>query len=41
MFKKYFISLYIRAFSDIVLVGLFAAIHVIMNIKILKQFIKK
>ena len=41
MFKKYFTFIYIKAFSDIVLVSLFTAICVIMNIKILKQFIKK
>jgi hypothetical protein len=41
MFKKYFTLLYIKAFSDIVLVGLFTAICVIMNIEILKQFTKK
>jgi len=33
--------LYIKAFSDIVLVSLFTAICVIMNIEILKQFKKK
>ena len=38
MFKKYFAMLYIKAFSDIVLVSLFTAICVIMNIEILKQF---
>jgi hypothetical protein len=41
MFKKYFTLLYIKAFSDIVLVSLFTAICVIMNIEILKQFTKK
>ena len=41
MFKKYFALLYIKAFSDIVLVSLFTAICVIMNIEILKQFKKK
>ena len=41
MFKKYFTFIYIKAFFDIVLVSLFAAICVIMNIKILKQLTKK
>ena len=41
MFEKYFTLLYIKAFSDIVLVSLFTAICVIINIKILKQFTKK
>jgi len=41
MFKKYFAMLYVKAFSDIVLVSLFTAICVIMNIEILKQFKKK
>jgi len=41
MFKKYFAMLYIKAFSDIVLVSLFTAICGIMNIEILKQFTKK
>ena len=41
MFEKYFTLLYIKAFSDIVLVSLFTAICVIMNIEILKQFTKK
>ena len=41
MFKKYFTFIYIKAFSDIVLVSLFTAICVIMNIEILKQFKKK
>jgi len=32
---------YIKAFSDIILVSLFTAICVMMNIEILKQFTKK
>ena len=41
MFKKYFTFIYIKAFSDIVLVSLFTAICVIINIEILKQYKKK
>ena len=41
MFKKYFDLIYIKAFSDLVLVSLFTAVCVIINIEILKQFIKK
>ena len=41
MFEKYFAFIYIKAFSDIVLVSLFTAICVIMNIEFLKQFTKK
>ena len=41
MFKKYFAFIYIKAFSDLILVSLFAAICVIINIEILKQYTKK
>ena len=41
MFKKYFALLYVKAFSDIILVSLLTAICVIMNIDILKKFVKK
>ena len=41
MFKKYFTLIYVKTFSDIFLVSLFTAICVIINVKILKQFIKK
>ena len=41
MFKKYFAFIYIKAFSDLVLVSLFTAVCVIINIEILKQYKKK
>ena len=41
LFKKYFSLLYFKAASDIVLVSLLTSICVIMNIEILKKFIKK
>ena len=40
-FKKNFSFLYFKAASDIILVSLLASICVIMNIEILKKFIKK
>ena len=41
LFKKYFSLLYFKAAFDIVLVSLLASICVIMNIEILKKFMKK
>lgn len=40
-FKKTYYLLYFKASSDIILVSSFAAICIIMNIEILKQFMKK
>jgi len=40
-FNKIYYLLYFKASSDIILVSSFAAICIIMNIEILKQFIKK
>ena len=41
LFKKHFSLLYFKAASDIILVSLLASICVIINIEILKKFIKK